>query len=278
MATTRKYTFDIDTKRYLNRVNTYRQLNGLDKITNADAVDIDNFIIGLKDLGVWHNSICFLMRSQHNIGVGSTINSLGGQANINGTLVNSPTWGLSGITFSGTNYITALLGKTIQTSELSIASVADSVSPQPGYTSGFNYQLSISTNSYSVNGLNISSPGSNGNSWIIEGYQSSIAGTTTAINNQKIRFQGGRLFSGGTQNYLNGTTTTNTTIRNNQIFDRIQICGRWGGAATPSCSLGNFGVGWVGTQSFVIVSLDYIDFVSLQRLVKETIGKGLGIP
>ena len=278
MPTTRQYTFDIDTKRYLNRVNTYRQLNSLPNIANGDAVDIDNFIIGLKDLGIWHNSVCFLMRSQHNIGVGSTINSLGGQANINGTLVNSPTWGLSGITFSGTNSITALLGKTVQTSELSIASVAVSVSPQLGYTNGFNYQLSISTNIYSVNGLNISSPGNNGNSWIIEGYQSSIGSNTTAINNQTIRFQGGRLFSGGTQNYLNGTTTTNTTIRNNQIFDRIQICGRWNGAATPSCNVGNFGVGWIGTQSFVIMSLDYVNFVSLQRLVKETIGKGLGLP
>ena len=279
MPTTRKYTFDIDTKRYLNRVNTYRQLNGLDNIANVDAVDIDNFVIGLKDLGIWHNSVCFLMRSQHNIGVGSTINSLGGQANINGTLVNSPTWGLSGITFSGTNYITALLGKTIQTSELSIASAVNSISPQPGYTNGFNYQLSISTNNFSVNGFSITSPGSNGSTWIIEGIQSSIGGAnTTAINNQTIRFQGGRLFSGGTQNYLNGTTTTSVTVRNNQIFDRIQICGRWGGAATPSCGVGNFGVGWVGTQSFVIVSLDYIDFVSLQRLYKETVGKTLGLP
>jgi hypothetical protein len=277
MPTTRQYTFDIDTKRYLNRVNTYRSLNGLPNITNGDAVDIDNFIIGLKDLGLWHNSVCFLMRSQHNIGVGSTINSLGGQDNINGTLVNSPTWGLGGITFSGTNYITALLGKTIQTSEVSMASVANSVGPQPGYTNGFNYQLSISTNNYPVNSLNISSPSSNGTTWIIEGYQSSIGANTTAINNQTIRFQGGRLFIGGTQNYLNGSTTTSATTRNNQTFDRIQICGRWSGGAVQ-CSLGNFGVGFVGTQSFVIVSLDYIDFVSLQRLVKETIGKGLGLP
>jgi hypothetical protein len=278
MPTTRQYTFDIDTKRYLNRVNTYRSLNGLSNITNGDAVDIDNFIIGLKDLGIWHNSVCFLMRSQHNIGVGSTINSLGGENNINGTLVNSPTWGLSGITFSGTNYITALLGKTIQTSEVSIASVANSVGPQPGFTNGFNYQLSISTNNYSTNALSIVSPGSSGSSWVIEGVQSSIFVATTAISNQTIRFQGGRLFSGGTQNYLNGSTTTNTTARNNQTFDRIQICGRWGGGATPQCGIGLNGTGFVGTQSFVIVSLDYINFVSLQRLVKETIGKELGLP
>jgi hypothetical protein len=278
MPTTRQYTLDIDTKRYLNRVNTYRSLSGIPAITDTDAVDIDNFVIGLKDLGIWHNSICFLMRGQHNVGAGTTINSIGGQSNINGTLVNSPTWSLSGITFSGTNHITALLGRTIQTSEVSIASVCNSAGPQAGFTNGFNYQLSISTNSYSVNGFSFVSQGSNGSSWIIEGNQSSSAASTTSINNQTNRFQGGRLFSGGTQNYLNGSTTTSATVRNNQIFDRIQICGRWNEGATPQCTLGNYGVGFVGTQSFVIVSLDYVDFVSLQRLVKETIGKGLGLP
>ena len=277
MPIPRQYTLDIDTKRYLNRVNTYRSLSGIPAITDTDAVDIDNFVIGLKDLGIWHNSICFLMRGQHNVGAGTTINSIGGQANVNGTLVNSPTWSLSGITFSGTNYITALLGKTIQTSEVSIASVCNSVGPQAGFSNGFNYQLSISTNNYNVNGLSVVSPGSNGNSWTIESYQSSSGVGTTSINNQTNRFQGGRLFSGGTQNYLNGSTTTSATVRNNQIFDRIQICGRWTNNIV-ACGIGNLGVGWVGTQSFVIVSLDYVDFVSLQNLVKATIGKGLGLP
>lgn len=278
MSTIRQYRFDVDTKRYLNKVNTFRLLNGLSNITDTDAIDIDNFVIGLKDLGLWYNSICFLMRGQHNIGAGSNINSIGGLGNIYGTLVNSPTWSLSGITFSGTNYITALLGRTIQTSEVSIASVCNSSSPQPGYTNGFNYQLSISTNNYSVNGFSIVSPGTNGSSWVVERFQSGSATTTTLLNSQLTRFHGGRLFGGGTQNYLNGSTTTNTTSGNNQIFDRIQICGRWFGGVAPQSNLGNFGVGWVGTQSFVIVSLDYINFVDLQNLVKATIGKGIGLP
>lgn len=273
MISSKSYGLQNETRQYLRRLYSYgRELN------LSDVTDIDNFIKGLKQLNLWSNSICFLMRSQHNIGTGNTILSLGGGENVIGSLVNSPTWGSNGITFSGTNYISALLKKRIQTSEVSIGSVANSVGPQPGYTNGFNYQLSISTNSYSVNGLSIVSPGANGNSWIIEGYQSSIGVNTTAINNQTIRFQGGRLFRGGTQNYLNGSTTTSATTRNNQIFDRIQICGRWTGSATPQCNIGLNGVGFVGTQSFVIVSLDYIDFTILQQLIKTTIGKGLGLP
>lgn len=272
MIQTKSYELQNETRQYLRRLYAYgRELN------LSDVSDIDNFIKGLKQLNLWQTSICFLMRSQHNIGTGNTILSLGGEQNINGTLVNSPTWGLSGITFSGTNYITAFLRRPLRTSVVSIASVANSVNNQPGYTNGFNYQLSISTNNYNQNGFSIISESSSGSSWIIEGLQEGSRAQTTSIANQISRLNGGRLFSGGTQNYLNGSIITSTIARNNQTFDRIQICGRWLNNVVQ-CAVGNFQVGWIGTQSFVIVSTQYIDFPILQALVKNTIGKGLGIP
>lgn len=276
MPINRTYCFDIDTKKYLNRVNTFRGFNGLSNIAMSDAVDIDNFVVGLKDLGVWSQSICFLLRSQHNIGIGSQILSIGGQDNVIGNSVNSPTWSLSGINFSGTNYITAFLNKTIQTSEVSIASVANSTTM--AIQNGYPYQLSVSTDSYGVNGFSILSGGSAGNSWITEGLQNTVGNANTgSITNQTSRLNGGRLFVGGTQNYLNGSTATNSTTRGNQIFDRIQICGRWS-SGIVQCATGNFGTGWIGSQSFCMISLDYIDFSSLQALIKSTIGKGLGLP
>jgi len=271
MINSKSYGLQNETRQYLRRLYAYGR-----ELAPADVADIDNFVKGLKQLDLWQSSICFLMRSQHNLGTGNTILSLGGEQNVNGTLVNSPTWGPNGIIFSGTNYITAFLRKQIQTSEISIASVANSTTM--AILNGFPYQLSVSTNNYSVDGFSIISAGSSGNNWIIEGVQSGIGANTTAINNQTIRFQGGRLFRSGTQNYLNGSTTTSATIRNNQILDRIQICGRWVGGATPQCSVGSFGVGWIGTQSFAMVSLDYVDFSILQQLYKTTIGKGLGLP
>jgi hypothetical protein len=266
MIQSKSYGLQNETRQYLRRLYAYGR-----ELAPTDVADIDNFVKGLKQLNLWQNSICFLMRGQHNIGTGNTILSLGGEQNVNGTLVNSPTWGQNGITFNHTNSITALLRKQIQTSEISIVSVANSTT-QLGT---FPYQLSISIDNFGVNSFNIASPGSSGTSWIVEGYQGSIGANAAAINNQTSRFAGGRLFSGGTQNYLNGTVTTNATVRNNQIFDRIQICSRWANATT----LHNGGaIGFTGTQSFVMVTLDYVDFSILQQLYKTTIGKGLGLP
>jgi hypothetical protein len=100
MSTPRQYQFDVDTKRYLNRVNTYRSLNGLPDIQKSDAADIDNFVIGLKDLNLWQNTTLWLMRSVHNISVGSNLLCTGGGPQLDITLINSPSWTTNGITFN----------------------------------------------------------------------------------------------------------------------------------------------------------------------------------
>jgi hypothetical protein len=74
MPINRTYSFDIDTKKYLNRVNTFRGLNGLSNIAMADAVDIDNFVVGLKDLGAWNNTVFWLYGT--NYGTSATRSAL----------------------------------------------------------------------------------------------------------------------------------------------------------------------------------------------------------
>ena len=106
MSTTRTYQFDVDTKRYLNRVNTYRSLNGLPNIQKSDAADIDNFVIGLKDLGVWTKTTFWLLSQKYNTR-GSQVLSIGGviwDGNI--TLDSSAQYSLSSINFTniGTSY------------------------------------------------------------------------------------------------------------------------------------------------------------------------------
>lgn len=59
------------------------------------------FIKGLKDLGIWNNSICWPLRSSQNAGTGTTAYSLGGLGIYNGTLTNGPTWGVAGVQSGG---------------------------------------------------------------------------------------------------------------------------------------------------------------------------------
>lgn len=100
MSVTKNYNFDIDTKRYLNRVNTYRLLNGLPNIAMIDAVDIDNFIVGLKDLGLWGKGEIWLMSSKYNVGAGQVVSSLSDSTKI-GLTVGGPTWQTDGIRSTG---------------------------------------------------------------------------------------------------------------------------------------------------------------------------------
>lgn len=89
----RTYGLAPETRQYLRRLYAYgRELKG------DDISDIDNFVRGLKQLNLWGNTVCWPMRSIHNIGTGSTVLSLGGGGVYNGTMVNSPTWGTEGIT------------------------------------------------------------------------------------------------------------------------------------------------------------------------------------
>ena len=64
------------------------------------------FVRGIKALGLWQNMVSWPLRSYQNAGTGSTAYSLGGLGTFNGTLVNSPTWGLSGITVNTGQSIT----------------------------------------------------------------------------------------------------------------------------------------------------------------------------
>ena len=77
-------------------------------VTNATAkTQINDFVKGVKNLGLWNDIISWPLRSSQNAGTGTTAYSLGGLITKNGTLTNGPTWGANGIVFDGSNdYIT----------------------------------------------------------------------------------------------------------------------------------------------------------------------------
>jgi hypothetical protein len=75
-------------------------------ITTSGATDIeviDQFVKGIKALGLYNSMVCWPLRSSQNAGTGTTAYSLGGLGTFNGTLIDGPVWGANGITFDGAN-------------------------------------------------------------------------------------------------------------------------------------------------------------------------------
>jgi hypothetical protein len=73
-------------------------------VTDATAkAQINAFVKGVKDLGLWSSMVSWPLRSTQNAGTGTTAYSLGGLGTYNGTLTGGPTWETDGITFDGTN-------------------------------------------------------------------------------------------------------------------------------------------------------------------------------
>jgi hypothetical protein len=58
---------------------------------------INNFVKGIKSLGLWNSMVCWPLRSSQNAGGGTTAFSLGGLGRFDGTLVNAPVWGGDGV-------------------------------------------------------------------------------------------------------------------------------------------------------------------------------------
>ena len=86
--------FDGDAAAYFDRAG----------VTDATAkLQINEFVVGVKALGLYNNMVCWPLRSTQNAGTGTTAYSLGGLGTFNGTLTNGPTWGTDGITFDGTD-------------------------------------------------------------------------------------------------------------------------------------------------------------------------------
>jgi hypothetical protein len=73
-------------------------------VTDAGGrAQLNQFVRGIKTLGLWSSMVCWPLRSTQNAGTGTTAYSLGGLGTFNGTLTNGPTWGTDGLTLDGIN-------------------------------------------------------------------------------------------------------------------------------------------------------------------------------
>ena len=66
---------------------------------------INDFVVGVKGLGLWNNLLCWPLRSYQNLSSGLTAYSLGGLGAFNGTLsgMTTSSWRTAGVHFDGSN-------------------------------------------------------------------------------------------------------------------------------------------------------------------------------
>jgi hypothetical protein len=285
----RFYQLDNDTKKYIKRLN----YNGIK--TPADIYSVDQFIRGLKDLGIYGNMIeAWFFRKNHNAGSGNILYSFRDSFN-NGTInsISTAVWNDRGLictpnaTNSLSNYITGNL-KTNTLNNCSIFSIFMSNSPMENFTSGYPYVFSLTNlNGYrpSESGASFSilSYGQNGNTW-----SSSFNDSSNALNIQgntlykiiKGSFNPSQIKVESRNSSSTTTSATGTNLEKPLIYNGFVFNGRinnYGSPLTQGMN-GNYGVGFQGTQIFNCFFDIDVNFVSFESLFKSTIGKGIDLP
>jgi hypothetical protein len=259
------YARNNETRKYVKRIK-----NAGKTLDAFSVLDIDDFVTGCKDLGVWNNMVCWPLRSTQNTGT-NTAFSLGGLGTYDGTLVNGPTWGVDGMLLSSTTKITTTLAGWGPAPQ-SMFAVAKTNSDS------FTQTIVVGGNvDYNARVFGIRAP---------------LGQKTRGISSARV-FQGSCIFSSDTNLPLNsfaGFSHSQDTGTSGDIFVN--------GQQQPSDYLFNWNDGIPGSSTNIIdmpfppiTSTTYISFsmffpnmsltgnhVNVYNLYKATLGKGLGLP
>jgi len=267
------YKLDRDTKAYLKRM----AVDGIK--TPADIYSVNDFIVGLKDLNIFSNSLDFwFLRKEQNIGTGNIIYSFKNNKNPI-TLVNSPIWTSNGIYFNGTNQYGTLNNpqKDLSIRELSIATCFlchDNSTTRRGI---FGSELSGSSRGPFIVGNNSPKAGTIAG-YLFSEFTADGSNSTTSTNNVSSGITRAfettvTFFSPNSHNFIinGGNVNTNSNIssiwNNNDLF--------YIGTRTTG---EGFLLGTITFLAWWTSTLSAENAKNLHTLIKNTIGKGLNLP
>lgn len=268
------YQLDNDTKKYIKRLN----YNGYK--TPADIYSVDQFIRGLKDLGIWGNFVdAWFMRDNQNAGSGSNVYSFR-NSTYNATLVNSPIWHSNGIRFTTTQYAFSLINNLDQ--DVTLVFVG---SGNGGAFADFGQVFGIQTNIGSIiNGeIRIQDFQGGGTNISLSHRNSSHAANRSSglLTNPLHNSQNYTMLAGSAKintilnirNLNAGTSSSGTSAgAGAATLDRMQVNGRWND--------GSFQIGANITSSLCMIFSPQVDIftTSIYNLYKSTAGKGIDLP
>jgi len=281
----RFYQLDNDTKKYIKRLN----YNGIK--TPTDITSVDQFIRGLKDLGIYGNMIeAWFFRKNHNAGNGNIVYSFRDSFH-NGTINNISTasWNDRGLicTANASTALSNYINGNLRPNTLPTASMfsvfMSTVAGMENFTNGYPYAFSLSMNQYnsgsSGSSLSLAGNSNNGTSWMASFGNSN--NTSTVNGNTLFKMVKGSLTpSSVLGESRNSSLTLTSSSASNTIgllrYDRFIFGGRWN--TSIESSNGSYGVGFHGTQIFHCFFDIDVNFTSFESLFKNTIGKGLALP
>jgi len=235
-------------------------------VTNATAkAQINAFVKGVKNLGLYNNMVCWPLRSSQNAGTGLTAYSLGGLGTFNGTLSspNGPTWGASGITFDGTNDF-LLTGYTAGLSQFSAFSIAKSNS-----NGGVQYEFSKDDIGVNRDWGILGDLGGLNQAFLFNPTLRQLGGDASDLVIRMLCMRASSSVYKFRKN--NGADNNGTTGTLTQTSANLTIGARAGGSGT------HFN-GIVSTSILFNTALSDSDTSSIYTLYKTTLGTGLGLP
>lgn len=242
----------------------------------TDIAALSKFVKGVKKLGLWSNMVCWPMRSGQNKGSGTTVYSLGGLGVYNGTMVNSPTWQASGITFTRT--LTQHLTTTLQLSGTQNCTffTANSTNDDGGGSGGIIHLMG--TRASSVTTTTCVTSADDGLGAVDSTFL--IAAPARIFPRPSVNpYSSTHVFEPNTpltRVALNGGTYTSSAATSSPL-----------GGTQASLVIGHTGTvlgnrGFNGTMHFVAVfaatSMSVSDSTALHALLKDTLLNGLGLP
>jgi len=271
MISSKSYGLQNETRQYLRRLYAYGK-----ELAGTDVNDVDNFVKGLKQLNLWQNIVCWPMRSIHNIGTGSRVLSMGGYGPFDATLLNSATWsndGVNRVTASGDLFSTPVR-------ELGVAPISHGAVVKNATDLGNNavYWFTAAIN---VSGRQFGIGNSGG---------LTAQNITTYINLWPPSAGGpgvlnvGGSFTRTSRHYFSHRLTSSITSRFTLNSDQVNQGYGGGGWNTSNPRFVRFGAYNTAlnlTASFVFLSNSLVTDAqdsAMYLLLKQTIGKGLGLP
>jgi hypothetical protein len=224
---------------------------------------INDFVVGVKNLGLYNNMVAWPLRSTQNATTGTTAYSLGGLGTFDGQLINGPTWGTGGITFDGVDDFisTAFTSGLSEFTALSVATPTNSA-----------------TNQYEIAKDNPLGT----REWSILSYY--IGNQVGAIWNTALRFITGPAYQTTIRSLcLRGSTSVAKFRRNNESDYTSTVGALTQGSAaivmgSTSNGAGNFFKGTIHGTILFNKALTDSETSSMYTLYSTTLGSGLGLP